>query len=143
MQLMKFYIMTLSTALIKCVLWEIILCVLKKRKIYYPVPIKHIQLNPFVIYGLDCPPLCLCKLSFHNAKEIWNWTTPCKIRNIYNKYFNTKYSYKQMNCLMLLFQEITVIVQHSLGKNISELSLFENLKTKQDCKCSCSQYKEM
>lgn len=45
---------------------------LKTRKKLYPIPIKHIQLSPFVLKASDCFPFFVGKLSFHNMKKFWN-----------------------------------------------------------------------
>lgn len=45
---------------------------LNRKKKYYPVPIKHIQLHPFITHRVDYTPLCCSKLSLHDAKKIWN-----------------------------------------------------------------------
>lgn len=42
---------------------------LKMRKKLYPIPIKHIQLSPFVLKASDRFPFFVGKLSFHNMKE--------------------------------------------------------------------------
>ena len=42
---------------------------LKIRKKLYPIPIKHIQLSPFILKASDCFPFFVGKLSFHNMKE--------------------------------------------------------------------------
>lgn len=42
---------------------------LKMRKKLYPIPIKHIQLSPFIFKASDCFPFFVGKLSFHNMKE--------------------------------------------------------------------------
>lgn len=46
------------------------------------MPVKHIQLSPFITKTSDCFPLLVGKLSFHNMKEFWNRTTTCQIENI-------------------------------------------------------------
>lgn len=43
-----------------------------RKKKYYPMPMKHIQLHPFITHRLDYIPLCFSKLPLHDAKEIWN-----------------------------------------------------------------------
>lgn len=45
---------------------------LKTRKKLYPIPIKHIQLSPFILKASDCFPFFVGKLSFHNMKKFWN-----------------------------------------------------------------------